>query len=108
MTRFAIAILALVAFAGAATAALAAEANWKLGRVYYRGVCTKCHNATKGEPISPDNYTVAEWTAYIDADKHNKGADTVKQYVSTDYRASIKADNKVAAKFAEIPDADML
>jgi mono/diheme cytochrome c family protein len=106
MSRFAIAILALAAVAGTTTAAFAAEGNWKRGRVYYRGVCTACHEKQKS--IAPNDYTQAEWTAYIAADKHNKGADTVKQYVSTDYRASIKENNRVAEKFAEIPDAELL
>ena len=107
MNRFAIAVLALATFAGAATAAFADDGNWKRGRVYYRGVCTNCHEA-KGNPIAPNAYTQAEWSAYLAADKHNKGADTVKKYVSTDYRTSIKDGNKVANKFADIPDADLL
>jgi cytochrome c5 len=109
MSRFAIAIavLALAAVAATTTAAFAAEGNWKRGRVYYRGVCTNCHEA-KGNPIAPNGYTQAEWTAYLAADKHNKGADTVKQYISTEYRASIKESSKIAAKFADIPDAELL
>lgn len=106
MSRLAIATLALAAVVGTATTASAYEANWKRGRVYFRGVCTNCHE--KKEPIAPNAYTIAEWTAYLGADKHNKGADTVKQYVSVAYRASIKDGNKVASKFAEVPDAELL
>jgi hypothetical protein len=108
MSRNAIAILALAAIAGTTTAAFAAEGNWKIGRLYYRGVCNKCHYATKGVAIPPNTYTPAEWTAYIDADKHNKGADTLMQYISPEYRASIKANNKIAKKFAETPNAEIL
>ncbi len=106
MNRFAFVILSLAAVAGATTAAFAEDGNWKRGRVYYRGVCTACHE--KKEPIAPNAYTQAEWTAYFSADKHNKGADTLKQYMSTDYRVSIKDNNKVADKFAEIPDDELL
>ncbi len=108
MSRLAIAALALASVVGATTAASAYDANWKRGRVYYRGVCTGCHATKRDEAIAPNNYTIAEWTAYLDADKHNKGADTVKKYMSVEYRASIKDGNKVAAKFADTPDAELL
>ena len=52
--------------------------------------------------------TKAEWAAYIKADKHAKGKDTVKQYLSKSYRASIKAQNKAAEKFADVPDEELL
>ena len=70
------------------TAASAYDGDWKRGRVYYQGVCTSCHKATsKPEGIAPNDYTIAEWTAYLAADKHAKGKDTLKQYVSQAYRA---------------------
>ena len=47
-------------------------------------------------------------TAYLLTDKHAKGKDTVSKYVSKDYRASIKATNKAAAKFADTPDKELL
>ncbi len=90
------------------TAASAYDGDWKRGRVYYRGVCTECHNTLPGGPIAPSAYTMAEWKAYLDADKHAKGKDTVKQYVSAAYRESIKASNKVADKFAAAPDQELL
>ncbi len=49
----------------------------------------------------------AEWATYLKADKHAKGKDTVKQYVSKAYRASIKASNKAAEKFADVPDQEL-
>ena len=51
---------------------------------------------------------MAEWASYIQADKHAKGKDTVKQYVSKSYRASIKSANKAVEKFADVPDQDLL
>ena len=59
-------------------------------------------------PINPSSKAKAEWTAYIAADKHAKGKDTVKQYVSKPYRASIKSANKAAEKFADVADQELL
>lgn len=89
------------------SAAVAADADWKRGRVYYRGICTPCHLTVKPEGIPPNAYTMAEWKDYLAADKHNKGKDTVKQYVGAAYRAEIKGGNKVAEKFAAAPEADL-
>ena len=88
--------------------AFAYDADWKRGRVYYRSVCTSCHAAMPVGSINPSSKTKAEWTAYMKADKHAKGKDTVKQYVSKAYRASIKAGNKAAEKFADVPDQELL
>ena len=84
------------------------DADWKRGRVYYRSVCTACHVANPVGSINPSARTKLEWTTYLSADKHAKGKDTVKQYVSKAYRSSIKASNKAAEKFAEVPDAELL
>ena len=80
----------------------AADGNWKMGRIYYRMVCTACHksDAGGGKSISPATLTKAEWTAYIEADKHAKGKDSFKYYVSQEYRNSIKDSNKAAKKLA--------
>ena len=91
-----------------ATSALAYDADWKRGRVYYRSVCTSCHAVTPVGSVSPSVMTKAEWAAYLKADKHNKGKDTVKQYVSKAYRASIKSGNKAAEKFADTPDQELM
>jgi cytochrome c5 len=96
---------ALVALTGAASAY---DGDWKRGRVYYRMVCTACHTEQAGGAIAPSAKTKAEWTAYIQADKHAKGKDTVKQYVSKQYRDSIKAKNKAAEKYADVPEAELL
>ncbi len=84
-----------------------AEADWKRGRVYYRMVCTQCHAEKAGGAISPSVKTKAEWSAYFKADKHAKGKDAVKFYFSNQFRDSIKATNKAAAKFADVPEADL-
>jgi len=91
-----------------ASSAFAYDADWKRGRVYYRSVCTSCHVASPIGSINPSTKTKAEWANYLKADKQAKGKDTVKQYVSKAYRASIKSGNKAAEKFATVPDQELL
>lgn len=98
----------LLALLGASFAANAYDADWKRGRIYYRSVCTSCHVALPVGSINPSSKTMAEWTAYVQADKHAKGKDSVKQYVGKAYRASIKSANKAAEKFADVPDQELL
>lgn len=100
-------VTALLALMGASFAAQAYDADWKRGRVYYRSVCTSCHVASPVGSINPSTKTKADWTAYLLTDKHAKGKDTVSKYISKDYRASIKATNKAAAKFADTPDKEL-
>ncbi|KAF0103688.1 MAG: hypothetical protein FD187_956 [bacterium] len=85
-----------------------AEGDWKKGRVYFRMVCTACHTEKAGGAIAPTTKTMAEWKAYIAADKHAKGKDSLKYYVSKKYRESIKATNKAAAKFIDDDEAALL
>jgi cytochrome c5 len=101
-------VAALLALMGASFSAQAYDADWKRGRVYYRSVCTSCHVASPVGSINPSTKTKADWTAYLLTDKHAKGKDTVSKYVSKDYRASIQATNKAAAKFADTPDKELL
>jgi cytochrome c5 len=91
----------------ASGSALAYDSDWKRGRVYYRSVCTSCHVAMPVGSINPSSKTKAEWTAYMQADKHAKGKDKVSQYVGKPYRASIKSGNKAAEKFADVPDQEL-
>jgi len=100
----------LLCVIGAPFAASAADGDWKRGRVYYRMVCTACHSepAGGGKTIAPTSKTKAEWAAYIQADKHAKGKDSLKSYVSKEYRAKIKATNKAAEKYADVPDQELL
>ncbi|MDD5295697.1 MAG: hypothetical protein PHU46_02185 [Rhodocyclaceae bacterium] len=101
--------LALVSLLGAAFSAQAYDGDWKRGRVYYRSVCTACHTAGKTPgAINPSSKTKAEWNAYLSADKHAKGKDSVKQWAGQAYRNSIKATNKAAEKFATVPDAELM
>jgi cytochrome c553 len=99
--------LVAAALSAAALSAHAYDADWKRGRIYYRSVCTSCHVASPVGSINPSARTKAEWTAYLQADKHAKGKDTVKGYLSKSYRASIKSANKAAEKFADTPDAEL-
>jgi cytochrome c5 len=100
-------VAALLALMGASFSAQAYDADWKRGRIYYRAVCTTCHIASPIGSINPSTKTKAEWTAYLQANKHAKGKDTVSQYYSKAYRASIKSGNKAAEKFADTPDQEL-
>lgn len=99
--------LCLLGCGVAASAANAADGDWKRGRVYYQRVCTDCHTAKAGGAIAPNTRTIAEWTSYLKADKHAKGKESLKQYASKEYRSSIKATNKAAEKYADIPDEQL-
>ena len=104
--KFGLMMLAVILGAGAISAAQAYDSDWKRGRIYYRQVCTGCHNTAMKKPIAPNDRTQAEWAAYLKADKHGK--DTVKHYFSSQYRDSIKAKNAAAAKYAGVPEKDLL
>ena len=97
----------MLALAALPFATQAGDGDWKRGRIYYRMVCTACH-AQKGGSIAPSKYTKAEWAAYIKADKHAKGKDSLKMHWSKAYRDSIKAGNKAAEKFADLSDQELM
>ncbi len=99
--------LCLLACSLVASAAHAADGDWKRGRVYYQKVCTECHTAKAGGPIAPNTRTMADWTKYLNTDKHAKGKEPLKMYVSREYRANIKATNKAAEKYADVPDEQL-
>ena len=99
--------LCLLGYGLTASAANAADGDWKRGRVYYQKVCTECHTAKAGGAIAPNTRTMAEWAAYLKGDKHAKGKDSLKKYASKDYRSSIKGTNKAAEKYAEVPDEQL-
>ena len=90
-----------------ASAANAADGDWKRGRVYYQRVCTDCHTAKAGGAIAPNTRTMADWTTYLNADKHAKGKESLKKYTSKEYRAGIKATNKAAERYADLPDEQL-
>lgn len=104
--KFATTLIA-AGLAAVSFSAQAYDADWKRGRVYYRSVCTSCHVASPVGSINPSSKTKADWAAYMKADKHAKGKDTVSQYVSKAYRASIRSANKAAEKFADVPDQEL-
>jgi cytochrome c5 len=106
--KFALKVLAVALGAGAVTAAQAYDSDWKRGRIYYRQVCTTCHTAELKKPIAPNDRTMAEWATYFQANKHNKGKDTVNSYFSKQYRDSVKAKNPAAAKYADVPEKDLI
>ena len=104
--RLVVGAIALTAL-GVSLSATAYDGDWKRGRIYYRSVCTSCHVASPIGGINPSSKTKAEWTAYLQADKHAKGKDTVNHYVSPGYRNSIKSANKAAEKFADVPEKEL-
>jgi len=104
--KFGLKVAALMLAAGAISAAQAYDGDWKRGRIYYRQVCTTCHTTEMKKAIGPNEKTQAEWAAYFKADKHGKN--TVTHFFSKPYRDSIKAKNAAAAKFADIPEKDLL
>jgi cytochrome c5 len=104
--KFGLQLLAIMLGAGVLSAAQAYDGDWKRGRIYYRQVCTACHTAELKKPVAPNDRTQAQWAAYFKADKHGKA--TVQQFFSKQYRDSIKAKNAAAAKFAEVPEKDLL
>jgi cytochrome c5 len=98
----------LMALLGASFSAHAYDADWKRGRLYYRGVCTACHTASPIGAVSPSTKSKADWTAYMLTDKHAKGKESVSKYVGKAYRDSIKDNNKTAAKFSDTPDKELI
>jgi len=104
--KFKLQVLALTLCTGAMSAAQSYDGDWKRGRIYYRQVCTSCHTTELKKAIAPNDRTKAEWAAYIKTDKHGK--DTVSSYFSKQYRDSIKAKNAAAAKFADVPEKELL
>ncbi len=96
---------------GIDTAAAAGKANWKRGRAYFRMVCSACHIEMTGQPIPPNDHTIAEWTAYMDANKHGTSGKTkpqVSDYTDKAYRESIKDTNKAAKKLLKMSDEALL
>ena len=87
--------------------ARAYDGDWKRGHVYYRMVCTECHKSQPIGVIGPNTRTRAEWAAYLHADRHARGKDSLRVYVSKPFRASIAGSNRAAAKFADVPEQEL-
>ncbi len=79
--------------------------NKKRGQVYFKMVCTVCHQDTAGRAIPPVDYTMEQWAAYFDADAHDKSGKTnskLSYYTSLAYRESVKDSNKAAKRFMKL------
>jgi hypothetical protein len=104
-------LLILVIIPGVISAAGNNIGDWKRGRIYYRLVCNACHKEEIGQAISPGDFTIAEWKAIIDEEKHAPASNanpSILYYVSRGYREWIKRDNRAAEKFLDIPEQDLL
>lgn len=90
--------------------AFAYEGDLKRGRLYFRQICTTCHQETIGKAIAPNERLKAEWAAYIKADKHDKTGKSnpsVKYFTTKAYRETIKGKNKAAEKLLNANDAEL-
>ncbi|MBI4995525.1 MAG: hypothetical protein HZC22_01210 [Rhodocyclales bacterium] len=99
-----------VALGAISTAASAYEGDLKRGRLYFRQICTTCHQAMLGKAIAPNERTKADWTAYVKADKHDKSGKSnpsMKYFTTKAYRETIKDSNKAAAKLLTANDAEL-
>ena len=85
--------------------------DWKRGRIYFRFVCNACHKEEVGQPISPADLTIAEWNMIFNEEKHAPSGNanpSLRYYVSRGYREWIKRDNRVAEKFLDVPEQELL
>ena len=92
-------------------ASAADKPNKKRGQVYFKMVCTVCHKDTAGRTIPPSGYTMEQWSAYFDANAHDKTGKSntsVSYYVSTNYRESISDTNKAAKRFLKLSNEQLL
>ena len=107
----AVGLLILTVLPSLISAAGKNSGDWRRGRVYYRLVCNACHKEEIGQPISPSDFTIAEWNAIIDEERHAPSGNanpSLRYYVSRGYREWIKRDNKAAEKFLDIPEQELL
>jgi len=94
----------------AAGAVSAYEGDLKRGRLYFRQICTACHQEVAGKAIAPNERLKADWAAYVKADKHDKTGKSnpsVKYFASKAYRETIKGKNKAAEKLLNANDAEL-
>ena len=82
------------------------DADWKRGRVTTAASRLVPPDAVGGTD-QPERPHQAEWSACWPTSMP-RGKDSVTQNVSVAYRASIKATNKAAEKFATTPDRELL
>jgi len=101
-------VVAALLTAGAS--AFAYEGDLKRGRLYFRQICTACHQEMLGKAIAPNERLKADWAAYIKADKHDKSGKSnpsVKYFTTKAYRETIKGKNKAAEKLLNANDAEL-
>jgi len=101
--------LAVALLASGATA-FAYEGELKRGRLYFRQICTACHQEMIGKAIAPNERPKADWAAYIKADKHDKTGKSnpsVKYFTTKAYRETIKSKNRAAEKLLNANDAEL-
>jgi cytochrome c553 len=92
------------------TSAFAYDGDLKRGRLYFRQICTTCHQKMIGKPIAPNERLKADWNAYVKADKHDKTGKSnpsVKYFITKAYRETIKGENKAAEKLLNANDAEL-
>lgn len=90
--------------------AFAYEGDLKRGRLYFRQICTACHQKAMGKAIAPNERTKADWAAYVKADKHDKSGKSnpsMKYFTTKAYRETIKGENKAAEKLLNANDAEL-
>jgi len=87
--KTAVTFLAAILALGFAGSSLAGEPNKRRGQVYFKMVCTQCHVQTAEKTIPPNARSMAEWDAYMSADRHDSSGSsepTVSFYTSSAYR----------------------
>ena len=90
--------------------AFAYDGDLKRGRLYFRQICTACHQKMIGTAIAPNERLKADWTAYLKADKHDKSGKSnpsVKYFITKAYRETIKGENKAAEKLLNANDTEL-
>jgi hypothetical protein len=107
-----IAVMIMVMLGFSTVVEAAPKGNWKKGRIYFRMVCSDCHEREAGGKISPNEKTKAEWTEYFDRNIHGPQDAptkyTASYFVSTEFRESIKDTNRAAKKMLNIPEDELL
>ncbi len=83
--------------------------NVKRGQVYYRSVCTDCHQRELGRSIAPMDFTMAQWDNYFTVGLHSDGDErkAIQYFTGQTYRQQIAGHNEVARVFSDISNQEM-
>ena len=69
----------------ASLAVSAAQGSETKGKYYFKKTCKPCHVEGKsGGLVTPLTKTQAQWKAYFQAGKHNKGKEDLSKYLTPD------------------------